>query len=320
LDSVVNCHVHHIYNTGIGNSTGGAGILLDSWYGFNNMHAYKNIVHHIGPASTGGSWYQGIYQTATGSIKNNIAYAVTGFGIHCWHDVNHVDIANNTSFGNGNGFVVGGGDYVHTSGPCDYMNVTNNIAFDNTGMGFDEEGQDGTHNTFTNNLSFQNGTNWRLNFSVHTADVTADPQFVNYIRTGGGDYHLKSTSPAIDKGVATYAPAKDYDDVARPQGAGYDIGAYEYKLTTGVLETTNTSAITIYPNPISASFTINISSGITLKDGLIKIYDLCGKEVKVVAIINNETTVDRGELQSGIYFYSITNNHENIGKGKLIVQ
>lgn len=228
-DVVDHCHAHHIYNSGTGNSSGGAGILLDSWYGFNDMQALGNVVDHVGPSSgVGGNWYQGIYQTATGAIKNNIAYAVTGAGIHLWHDANHIDIANNTSFGNGIGFVVGGGDFVHTMGPCDYITVTNNIAFDNTSMGFDEEGKCGTHNLFTNDLSFQNGTNWRLLFSSHTDDVTAGPQFVSYERAGGGDYHLAASSPAIDKGVSTYAPPVDFDGFARPYGPAVDIGAYEW--------------------------------------------------------------------------------------------
>ena len=229
-DIVSNCLVHHIYNTGVANGSGGAGILLDSWYGFNNMQALSNVVHHVGPATGGSSWYHGIYQTATGNIFNNIVYANTGGGIHLWHDVNHVNVSNNTSFGNGHGFLFGGGDFVNTTGPADYVNFTNNISFDNDGIGFDEEGQVGPHNKFTQNLSFQNGTNWRLKLASHSGDVTADPQFVNYIRGGGGDYHLKSNSPAIDQGSTMLAPATDYDGLPRPQGSGIDLGAYEFKL------------------------------------------------------------------------------------------
>ena len=57
--------------------------------------------------------------------------------------------------------------------------------------------------------------------------ISANPQFVNYIRTGGGDYRVKNTSPAIDKGLTTYAPATDINGKARPLGAGIDAGAYE---------------------------------------------------------------------------------------------
>lgn len=79
--------VHHIYNTGIANSSGGAGLMNDSWYGFNNMQMLNNKVHHVGPATGGSTWYHGIYVTATGAIKGNIAYANAGGGIHMWHDI-----------------------------------------------------------------------------------------------------------------------------------------------------------------------------------------------------------------------------------------
>ncbi len=44
-----------------------------------------------------------------------------------------------------------------------------------------------------------------------------------------GDYTLQVTSvSAIDAGTATGAPSTDYDQNPRPQGADFDIGAYEY--------------------------------------------------------------------------------------------
>ena len=41
------------------------------------------------------------------------------------------------------------------------------------------------------------------------------------------DLHLSPTSPAIDSGTSSGAPLEDFDGRARPQGTGYDIGAYE---------------------------------------------------------------------------------------------
>ncbi|HEU5435602.1 MAG TPA: choice-of-anchor Q domain-containing protein [Telluria sp.] len=38
---------------------------------------------------------------------------------------------------------------------------------------------------------------------------------------------MKSSSPAVNKGVATNAPAVDIDGRARPLGGAIDIGAYE---------------------------------------------------------------------------------------------
>lgn len=134
-------------------------------------------------------------------------------------------VANNTSFANGDGFVFGGGDFVITSGPANNCTFANNIAFDNIGMGFDQEGAFGSNNVWKNNLSYQNGANWSLNGGTHTGDVTANPLFVNYQANGSGDYHLQAGSPCLGKGVATYAPATDFDGVtyANPPA----IGAYE---------------------------------------------------------------------------------------------
>jgi hypothetical protein len=42
------------------------------------------------------------------------------------------------------------------------------------------------------------------------------------------DLHLLPNAPAVDSGNAMYAPALDADGIARPQGAGVDLGAYEW--------------------------------------------------------------------------------------------
>jgi hypothetical protein len=44
----------------------------------------------------------------------------------------------------------------------------------------------------------------------------------------GANYHLSSTSPAINAGTSNNAPSADRDGVARPQDGGVDIGAFEF--------------------------------------------------------------------------------------------
>jgi hypothetical protein len=57
--------------------------------------------------------------------------------------------------------------------------------------------------------------------------IAADPQFVDYRPDGTGNYRLKRTSPALNKGLAAFAPATDIDNAPRPRGTAPDIGAYE---------------------------------------------------------------------------------------------
>ncbi len=228
-DVVMNSHVHHIGSdpsqcTG----SGGSGIYGDVYYGATNIDMVDNVVHHIGSASC--YYIQGIYHTATGSIKNNVVYAVGAYGIHLWHNAHNINVVNNTVFGSGYGMVVGGGNFYngYTAGAVN-VNVSNNIIFDNTNIGIKESGTYGTSNTYTNNLVYQNGSNLSLGSGKSNVNgIGADPQFVSYVRSGGGDYRLRSTSPAIDKGSKTYAPATDIVGTTRPQGANIDIGAYEY--------------------------------------------------------------------------------------------
>jgi hypothetical protein len=54
--------------------------------------------------------------------------------------------------------------------------------------------------------------------------TSSDPLFANPTQS---DYHLTSTSPAID--LAQSGPATDIAGTARPQGLRFDLGAFEYK-------------------------------------------------------------------------------------------
>lgn len=68
---------------------------------------------------------------------------------------------------------------------------------------------------------FANGSSGNDIAGRSSTDVTADPKFV-----GGGDYHLQSGSPAIDRATVIGGVTTDLDDKAR-SGAP-DSGAYEY--------------------------------------------------------------------------------------------
>ncbi len=62
----------------------------------------------------------------------------------------------------------------------------------------------------------------------HNLIVTMAGLGTHFVNAGAFDLHLKATSPAIDQGSPTLAPATDLEGTPRPQGVGIDLGAYEW--------------------------------------------------------------------------------------------
>lgn len=76
------------------------------------------------------------------------------------------------------------------------------------------------HTSIASNTYFNSVTN-----KFEATAVRASPEFVNL---GIYNFHLNQTSPAIDSATSNYSTSLDYEGNVRPQGSGYDIGAYEY--------------------------------------------------------------------------------------------
>jgi len=69
---------------------------------------------------------------------------------------------------------------------------------------------------------------WNTYSGQDAHSVTATDAEAIFVNAATHDLDLAAGSPAIDAGTDTDAPALDYAGNGRPQGAGYDIGAYEY--------------------------------------------------------------------------------------------
>jgi len=76
-------------------------------------------------------------------------------------------------------------------------------------------------------------SSWK-NVSGEPNALYADPLFVN---PSTGDFHLQSTSPAIDTGTSLSEVPTDLTGTTRPQSCCYDIGVYEF------------GALTTFPSP-----------------------------------------------------------------------
>jgi len=216
--------IHHIGNDVPCEPKGGSGIGIDSYYKGVDVVVTGNHVHDIGPP--GCRYMHGIYVSTTASVRGNVVYRVSGAGIHLWHDANRVTVRGNTVAASGTGIVVGGGDFYHSKGPNDHTHVSNNIVYDNDN-GILEQGAIGRHNSFRNNLVYQNaGDDWKLSPGrEHVGSISAPPQFVEYSASGTPDFRLRRGSPAIGQGLPSEsAPPGSGNTGARPMRKA-DIGA-----------------------------------------------------------------------------------------------
>lgn len=224
---IIGNHVHDVPASC--NSNGGSGIN-NANYSASDDDIVANVVHDVRqPAGCSAAHGVGIYHSnLRGHVLNNLSFNNGTVGIQLWHAATSVIVANNTVFNNAvNGIVVGAGD-APGGITNDYTLVVNNISVHNADYGIQEFGTTGTHNQFLNNLVYANSAgNMVLLHGAASGTITAEAGFVNYTGLISGDYHLAPGSPAIDAGTNQNAPTSDINGGARPQGKGWDIGAYE---------------------------------------------------------------------------------------------
>ena len=117
-----------------------------------------------------------------------------------------------------------------------------------------------------------------LGYDLHS--MIADPDEQVFVDTSAGDFHLLQNSQAVNSGTSLVSGVVDIDldDVTRPQGSNYDIGCYEYTLTSTVEEVISPTGFILYqnyPNPFNPTTTISWQSLIGSWQSL-KVYDLLG--------------------------------------------
>lgn len=174
------------------------------------VEAYNNVIYHVGTGpdpADGSADYAGIYVYQASDNNGDV-----GSGTVSLYNNTLYDCGTETTDSSASAFNRGDED----GDPNLKMSLVNNLVLQKTG----ERYVVGTANG-SNNLFFGMSTSPP---AALTAGINSDPQLVNPTTF---DFHLMAASPAIDKGIVTLATI-DFDGNPRPQGAAFDIGAYEF--------------------------------------------------------------------------------------------
>ncbi len=193
-DEAARVKIHHNVVTG----NRGPDVYVDS---SSTVDVYANVVGDTGEAT-----------------KAGIGLAVEDYSEN--RLLSDVRVFDNLSTGNAQ---AGLSLWVESTGTMRDLKIVNNTFAGNArgSLLIDADRFTGT-NTLRNNV-FGDGP-------VDAGPFAADHNFAGnpgFADPARGDYHLAAGSAAIDAGSPRHAPAFDLDGVARPAGAGFDIGAYE---------------------------------------------------------------------------------------------
>lgn len=245
---------HPVYNSVVrGNliyNVGGRGIEMENAF---NSITENNVIHDsskwginyinygYGPDYTSDGEYRATNSNSI--VRNNLIYNTAEAGI-ILNGCPGVKIYNNTIYRNypTKGYFAGLALCSYGGFPCINTEIKNNIISECDAYAIWVEGSSLQlqglvmnnnlyyHSTKTKTHNFKDLgksytlTEYQAATGQETNSLFANPQFVN---ASGGDFHLNSTSPAIDAGATLSAVPTDLEGVARPTGSKYDIGAYE---------------------------------------------------------------------------------------------
>lgn len=169
------------------------------------VEAYNNIIFHVGTGPD------------PGNGSSNYSCVLVGGGTG-----GNVLVYNNTLYDCGSRLTNDAGALDPTNPG---MIATNNIIYQLPGESYVNVNANISLLSGSNNIWFGLGNSP----TQTTGNVNSDPLLVNPTT----DFHLRGGSLAIDAG-ATLSLSFDFEGTKRPQGAGYDIGAYEYFAGTTV--------------------------------------------------------------------------------------
>lgn len=252
-------------------------------------------------------------------IENNIVYKNGGSGIHTYKS-KHVDIINNTAYQNNQSPELNGGEIFPNA--SDDIRIFNNILVASSNKRINSNYNNGKSIVYSNNLHF--GGN--ATAITGTNLVKGDPKFVN---AENNDFSLQQGSQAIDKGLDSLsglaAPKIDFEGSPRPFGSGFDIGAFEYKFTSGtglLIPEIENGLFLVFPNPASqvAKVSLNAILGEEIEMTLLNLHGGITGYLSFLAEVNgiNQFEIPVQNYPAGFYILKLKKKNGLLSKNLII--
>ena len=322
--TVTNCMIHDNYDYGAG-GTGGGGDADGIGATAGNTQPYPDYGHHL--------------------IKNNVIYNASDDGIDMWSTRGNT-IENNlvyhTGFGNpGNGGslpssweqLAGNGTGIKSGGegPGSGQSIMrNNVVYDCVRRGgFDGSG--GENNVYYNNTVYNclNGFIYigascvlKNNLAIGCTDASSynegasafnswnlgitDARFISADPASTYFLQLSADSPAIDAGVELASVTADRIGTLRPQGTGYDLGAYEWCLVTR-LNPAEQAMVKVFPNPSTGLITVGLANS---SESVISVFDIRGNSILRLRTDKSSETIDLSGYKGILILKVVTDGYE----------
>ena len=242
---IVGNHIHDIGRVCAdpGNTNGQVGIYVQSGSGSGSITVENNLVHTIGRffvgengcGNTTVSLDHGMYLNGSAgggggagnvTIRNNIFHDTHhGWGVQ-WYPggLSNIHVLNNTF-----AFCNESKQYtcIVLDASISNSSIKNNVFYNpQGGKTIEAQGFSGTitvGNNLTSGDAMHDQGSTPPGMTLVANQVSTNPRLVN----PPTDFHLQSISPAIDAGQTLPSVTVDFEGTTRPQGSGFDIGAFE---------------------------------------------------------------------------------------------
>ena len=175
--------------------------------------------------------------------------------------------------------------------------------------------QSSTCNTIIDTITIENPLPLAFNTSITLPVAGNDGEIALSITGGATPYNIQWSNGATTDHLNNLS-AGVYEVTVTDANGCVATETYVLDVTTSIADASTIAGVQIYPNPAKNNLTIAIAD---YKDTVIELYDISGKKLVTQAILSNKQLIDLAFFESGVYFYTLSNAHQVLLKGKLMV-